>query len=164
MKTKTILTILFMLFFIPDFTAFAQKGDFSGEWKLNKEKTLLTDNQLFLSRITIQYKSDSILTTRVYENGNGEEYPFDEKISLDGKECKIVVYDMPRTSKATRSVTDGSIMIASTTTFNGNNGEEDMIAEETWKVENEGRLLTLNFTNKISGNETTGTYYYDKTK
>jgi hypothetical protein len=55
-------------------------------------------------------------------------------------------------------------MIASTTTFNGNNGEEDMIAEETWKVENEGRLLTLNFTNKISGNETTGTYYYDKTK
>jgi hypothetical protein len=76
----------------------------------------------------------------------------------------MVIYDMPRTSKATRSVTDGSIMIESKTTFNGNNGEEDMIAKETWKVENEGQFMKLIFNNKISGNETTGTYYYDKTK
>jgi hypothetical protein len=164
MKTKTIIVALSLLFFLPALTIYAQKADFSGEWKLNKEKTVLADNQLFLSGITIQIKTDSLLTTRVYENGNGEEYPFEENISLDGKDCKIVIFDMPRTSKATRSDTDGSIMIASTTTFSGNNGQEDMIAKETFKVDNEGKTLTLEFTNKMSGNETTGTYYYNKVK
>jgi hypothetical protein len=71
---------------------------------------------------------------------------------------------MPRTSKATISDTDGSIMIASTTTFSGNNGQEDMIAKETFKVDNEGKTMTLEFTNKMSGNEITGTYYYNKVK
>jgi hypothetical protein len=164
MKTKSILTILFLAIFLPSFNMIAQKPDISGEWKLNKEKTVLADNQLFLSRITIQLKSDSLLTTRVYENGNGEEYPFDENLSLDGKECKLVIYEMPRTSIATRSDTDGSIKIESKTTFNGSNGEEDMTAKESWKLESDGQMLTLEFTNKMSGNESTGTYYYSRAK
>jgi hypothetical protein len=164
MKTKTILIALSLLFYLPALTIYAQKADFSGEWKLNKEKTVLADNQLFLSGITIQIKSDSLLTTRVYENENGEEYPFVENLSLDGKDCKISIFDMPRTSKATLSDTDGSILIASTTTFNGNNGQEDMTAKETWKVDNEGKTITLEFTNKMSGNEISGTYYYNKVK
>ena len=164
MKTKSILTILFLAIFLPSFNMIAQKADISGEWKLNKEKTVLADNQLFLSRITIQLKSDSLLTTRVYENGNGEEYPFDENLSLDGKECKLVIYEMPRTSIATRSDTDGSIKIESKTTFNGSNGEEDMTAKESWKLESDGQMLTLEFTNKMSGNESTGTYYYSRAK
>jgi hypothetical protein len=164
MKTKKILVALFMLCILPALTIYAQKSDFSGEWKLNKEKSVLADNQLFLSGITIQLRSDSMLTARVYENGNGEQYPFQENISLDGKDCKIVIYDMPRTSAATVSGADKSLMIASTTTFNGNNGPEDMTAKETWKVDSEGKMLTLEFTNKMSGNETTGKYYYDKVK
>ena len=164
MKTKSILIAFTLLFFLPSLTIYAQKADFSGEWKLNKEKTVLADNQLFLSGITIQIKSDSLLTTRVYENGNGEEYPFEENLSLDEKDCKIVIFDMPRISKATRSDTDGSIMIASTTTFSGNNGPEDMTAKETWKVDNEGKTLTLEFTNKMSGNDISGTYFYNKVK
>jgi hypothetical protein len=71
---------------------------------------------------------------------------------------------MPRTSTATKSDADGSIMIASTTTFTGNGGQEDMTAKETWKVENAGQFLTLEFTNKMSGNEVTGKYYYEKSK
>ena len=119
---------------------------------------------MFLSKITFQVKADSLFTTRVYENGNGEEYPFEENLSLDGKDCKIVIYEMPRTSKATRSADDGSIMIASATTFNNGNGPEDMTANETWKLDNDGNFLTLTFTNKMSGNETTGTYYFEKAK
>lgn len=164
MKTKTIYSILFLIILLPASSIIAQKANFSGEWKINKEKSVLTDNQLFLSKITIQLKNDSLLTTRVYENGNGDEYPFDEKLSLDGMASKIVIFEMPRTSKATLSDTDGSIMIASTTTFNGGNGQEDLTANEKWKVENEGQNLSFFFTNKMSGNEIKGTYYYDKVK
>lgn len=164
MKTKTMLTILSLFIFLPAFTGFAQKKDFSGEWKLNREKSEITNNSLFLNKITMNLKTDSLLTTRVYENGNGEEYPFDEKLSLDGKECKTVIYDMPRSSTATRSNSDGAVSITSTTTFNGNNGTEDMIAKETWKVGDDGKILTMEFTNKMSGSETTGKYLYEKVK
>lgn len=162
MKKQTIFTTILFLFLVSIFNAAAQKADLTGEWKINREKSVIADNQLLLSKITIQLKSDSIITTRIYESGDGQEYPFDEKISLDGKDNKIVIYDMPRTSTATHSDSDGSILIASTTTFNGNNGMEDMVARETWKLDNEGKFLTLEFTNKMSGNETTGTYFYDK--
>ena len=164
MKKKTSFLILFLLTLLPAFLITAQKPDYSGEWKLNKEKSSITDPQLFLSKITFQVKSDSLFTTRVYENGNGEEYPFEENLSLDGKDCKIVIFDMPRNSKATRSATDGSIIITSATTFNNGNGPEDATANETWKLDNDGQFLTLTFTNKMSGNETTGTYYFEKAK
>jgi hypothetical protein len=162
MKTRTLLSLITLFIFLPAFTITAQKADISGEWKLNKEKSQVAEN-LFLSKITLKLKPDSLLTTRVYENQNGEEYSFDEKLSLDNKECKTVIYDMPRTSAATRSNADGSISIASTTTFNGNGGMEDMVAKEAWKLGEDGNL-TLDFTNKMSGNELTGKYIYEKVK
>ena len=164
MKTKATFLIIILFTITFSFSASGQATGFSGEWKLNKEKTILADNQLFLSRIIINLKNDSLFTTRIYENGNGEEYPFNENLSLDNKESKIIIYEMPRTSKATKSQDDGSLIIESTTTFNGNNGEENYIAKETWKVDNETQLLTIGFTNKTSGGEITGTNYYNKVK
>lgn len=164
MKTKSIFSIILLLILTSSFSAYSQKPDFSGEWKLNKEKTVLADNQLFLSKITILIKGDSLLTTRVYENMNGEEYPFDENLDLDGKECKITIYEMPRTSKASRVIADGTITIESQTTFTGQNGEDNLTAKETWKVDNEGNTLIIDFINKMSAGETTGTNYYNKVK
>ena len=164
MKTKATLGLLFILFFISSISVQAQNTDVSGEWKLNREKTNLADAQLFLSKITLQVKGDSLLTTRVYENGNGEQYPFEENLSLDGKECKIVIYEMPRTSKASRSNNDGSILIESKTTFYGNNGEDNLLTKETWKVDNDSKMLIVDFTTKMSAGEVTGKSYYDKAK
>jgi hypothetical protein len=164
MNTKSTFGLLFILIFISSFSLQAQNAGLTGEWKLNKEKTILADNQLFLSKITIQVKGDSLLTTRIYENGNGEEYPFEENLTLDGKEGKIVIYEMPRTSKASKVNADGSIVIESKTTFNGNNGEDNLLAKETWKVDNASKMLVVNFTNKSSAGEITGTNYYNKVK
>ena len=164
MNAKTFIISLFLIIITSSFSVFCQNASFAGEWKLNKEKTVLADNQLFLSGVKIQLRNDSLLTTRIYENGNGEEYTFDENLSLDGKESKIVIYDMTRTSKALKSETDGSLIIESTTTFTGEYGEENFIAKETWKVNSEEKMLTIDFTNKMSGNETTGTNFYNKTE
>ena len=164
MKTKTLLSLILLLFMLTSLSSLAQKTGFAGEWKLDKEKTVLADNQLFLSGIKIQLRNDSLLTTRTYGNSNGEEYPFDENLSLDGKECKIVIYDMPRTSKASKSDTDGAILIESTTTFNGQYGAEDMVAKETWKLDSLGQVLILDFTNKVSEGEATGKNFYNKVK
>ena len=85
MKTKTITVLVILLVFLTSLTVSAQKPDFTGEWKLNREKTALTDNSLFLSGITIKIKADTLFTSRVYENSNGEQYPFDENLTrLEG--------------------------------------------------------------------------------
>lgn len=164
MKTKKASFFLIFLFLISSFSAKAQNASFTGEWTLNKEKTILVDNQLFLRKIKIELINDSILMTRTYQNSNGEDYPFDENLSLDGKESKIIIYDMPRTSNAKKSATNGTILIESKTTFNNNNVEDNMIAKETWKVDNEGNMLAIEFTNKTKGGETSGVHYYNKVK
>jgi hypothetical protein len=160
MRMKLFLSV-FCMGFLFSISLSAQNPDFSGEWKLNKEKSTVADNSLFVSKIIIHQKPDSLLTNRLYENNNGEEYTFDENFSLDGKDTKLTVYDLPRTSRATIGQADGTLNINSTTTFNGS---EDFVAVEKWKLENEGKVLTLAFTNKMSGNEISGTYYYEKSK
>jgi hypothetical protein len=164
MKTKTFFIVSILLVVTCSFSANSQNPDFSGEWKLNREKTVLADDQLFLSEIVVRIKGDSLYTTRFYQDGNGQVYPFDENLTLDGKECKIVIYDMPRTSKASRVSSNGAIIVESKTTFYGNNGEDNLNSKETWKIENEGPTLTISFINNMAAGEVSGTNYYNKVK
>lgn len=162
MKAKTItgLAVLFMVF--TSLSLSAQKPDFTGEWKLNREKTALTDNSLFLSGITIKIKADTLFTTRVYENSNGEQYPFDENVTLDGKEARITIYDMPRVTKASGVNSDGSVLVESKTTFYNNGSEDNLVAKETWKIVD--GILTIEFTNSMSAGSGSGTLYFAKVK
>jgi len=162
MKTKTITGLVILLMFITSLTLSAQKPDFSGEWKLNKEKTALTDNSLFLAGITIKVKADSLYTTRVYENSNGEQYPFDENVTLDGEEGKISIYDMPRVTKATGINSDGTINVESKTTFYNNGSEDNLVAKEIWKIAD--GILTIEYNNTMSAGFNSGNLYFTKVK
>jgi hypothetical protein len=164
MKNNLRQTIILILFLAFSLNLQAQNTGFTGEWKLNREKTTLGENRLIMSGIKITLKNDTLFTTRTYDNGNGEEYPFDENVSLNGNECKIVIYEMPRTAKATLSGTDGTLNFVSTTTFYGNNGEENLVTTEKWNLDSEGKILTMVSTSKMSAGEFTGTFYYDKVK
>jgi hypothetical protein len=132
---------------------------FNGEWKIDTNKSAVPTDQLYLSKINIQVKADSILTTRVYQSPDGQEFPFQENMSLNGKETKLTIYDMPRVTKAQKGE-GGSILIDSKTTFYGNGGEDNLTAQETWKVD--GNTLVLNMVNQMSGQEYKGTFYYNK--
>jgi hypothetical protein len=163
MKSKSIILSVLLLFAVSLFTANSQSKSFIGEWKLNKEKTVLTDANLFLSKITINLRNDSILTVRTYENANGEEYPFTENMPLNGKETKMTIYEMPRTSMATKSA-DGSLQIKSVTTFQGNGGEDNLTTDELWKIEADGKSISMNYSSKMSAGVATGVSYFTKTK
>lgn len=164
MKTKTITVLVILLVFLTSLTVSAQKLDFSGEWKLNKEKTALTDNSLFLAGITIKIKADTLFTSRVYENANGEQYPFDEIVTLDGKEAKMTIYEMPRVTKASGVNSDGTIIVESKTTFYNGGSEDNLVAKEIWKIAGDTKLLTIEFTNSMSAGSASGTLYFTKVK
>ena len=164
MKTKTLVVFSVVFFFISFKPAMGQSQLFSGEWKLNKEKSTTQNDQLFLSKMTILQKNDSLFTNRVYENGNGESYPFKENLSLNGAESKISIYDMPRKAKASLSENNKSIEFESITTFYGNGGADDLKTKETWSVENEGKTLKMGYSTSYSGGTSDGTLYFDKVK
>lgn len=164
MKTKFLPFSLAILFLVCSFFVKAQNNPLTGEWKLNKEKTVLATNQLFLLKIVIQVKGDSLFTTRTYQNTDGQEYPFIENLSLSGKEGKIVIYDMPRTAKATLSKDDDSIVLESTTTFYRDGQEVNMKAQETWKVESENKLLSIISKFTTSAGEVSLTSFFDRVK
>lgn len=158
MKTKSLVIFIVALFI--SISATSQNTSFDGIWKIDRQKSTIPSDQLFLSKINISIKGDTLYTTRIYEDPNGQEYPFDETLALNGSEGKITIYEMPRVSKA-RKESDGSIIIESKTTMNNYGSEENLVSTETWKVSNDG-ILSMDFTNQMSGQEYKGTFYYTK--
>jgi hypothetical protein len=162
MKRVTFYIFLMALVIASTFSAAGQNADFPGTWKLDKLKSTLLENFPTLVRINVNIKGDSLLTERVYEGGDGQEYPFNENVTLDGKEYSITIYEMPRKSKALWSEQEGSLIFESTTTFNGQNGTEDIVSKESWKVDKANNSLTINYKNTISGVESSGALFFNK--
>lgn len=162
MKTKKCFSLVILLFIAAAIFASDKNSSYSGVWKLNREKTPSANGQIFLAKISILLKKDSLITVRTYENTNGETYPFNENLTMDGKEHKIVIYEMPRKSKAYWSEQAKSLVIESTTTFTRDSGEENFISTETWKTDEAGTSLTVDYTTTLSSGTFKGTYYFTK--
>lgn len=136
---------------------------FSGDWELDKEKTDLPEGDIYLAEIKLELEGDSLFTTRTYVNDyDGGYYPFDENLTLDGKEHDIYIYNMPRTASANWSDDDKKIIINSTITFYGNEGEVDIITKEIFSIDEKGDYLVINLTSKTGEEETKGVLYFRK--
>ena len=162
MFTKKCSALIILMLFVIAAIAGDNKTGYTGVWKLNKEKTPAANSRLFLSKISFTLKKDSLYTIRTYENENGETYPFNENLTLDGKEYTIDVYNIPRKAKAHWSEKDGNLVIEAVTTFNGNSGEENFISNEVWKVDEGGNSLTVDYVNKLSAGEFKGSFSFIK--
>ena len=164
MQTKKCLSLFILLFIAAAVYAGNKNSSFSGTWKLNREKTPSANGQIFLAKISMTLKNDSLLTVRTYENSNGETYPFNENLTMDGKECKIVIYDWPRKSKATWLEQEKSLVIESTTTFTRDSQEENLTSIETWKMDENGTSITVDYTTTFSSGTLKGSYYFTKSE
>jgi hypothetical protein len=162
MKRVTFVVSLMVLATVATLPVTGQKSDYSGVWKIDKLKSVLPEYMPTLSKISIKIEGDSLFTERVYDTGDGQEYPFNENITLDGKEYSMTIYDMPRKLKANWSEQDGSLIIESTTTFNGQNGAEDFISRETWRIDKANNTFTINFKNTITGGESEGYFFFNR--
>ncbi len=154
--------IVISLFILPLSLLAADKGtELYGTWQINKEKSNLPAEQMYMNKIKINIINDSLYTTRTYYN-SWEEYPFDEKVKIGGPEYEFYVYNMPRKVKAYWS-NDNLLTIESITTFYGDNGEFDFINTETWTINNDNDL-TISFKNNSPRGDSTGTWFYQKTQ
>ncbi len=140
--------------------AAGQKENCTGTWKLDRDKSTIPPNSPLLIKIKVQVKGDSLLTLRVYDTGDGNEYPFDENVTLNGKEYELNIYGMPRKTKAVAGETDGIITVESVTTFEGSTGPEDFVSRETWKPDKGNNSLSISYKNKSPEGEAEGTLFF----
>jgi hypothetical protein len=161
---KKVISAISLSVFVLIFSNFAtaQKADFTGTWKIDSTKIPVTGNFPVLIQITINIKGDSLLTERLYDTGDGQVYPFDENLTLDGKECMITIYDMPRKTKVSWLEKDVILILESTTTANSSNGPADFKSIETWTVDNINNILTISFKNNSYAGEVTGAFIFNK--
>jgi hypothetical protein len=162
MKKVISAIILSLLVLILADPAAGQKADFTGTWKLDVSKIPVTGNFPVMVQININIVGDSLFTERFYDTGDGQVYPFEENLTLDGKEYLTTVYEMPRKSAANWLEKDVSLVVESTTTANGSDGPLDFKSTETWKVDNVNNILTISFTNNSYAGEMTGDLIYNK--
>ena len=140
----------------------AQIADFNGTWRIDRTKSILMEYTPVLVRIDVKISGDSLLTERYYDTGNGQEYPFTENVTLDGKEHAITIYEMPRKTKASWSEQDGLLILESTTTFTGAAGVQDFISKESWKVDKTTNTITISCKNKVGTGEFEGAFILNK--
>ncbi len=162
MKKFASIILTLSVMFLFSFSSFGQKDDFTGTWRLDRSKSTPVENIPTLVRLTVQLKADSLLTERVYDVGDGEEYPFTENVVLDGTELKTTIYEMPRKIKAVWSDAEKAFMVESTTTINGQYGPEDFVSKEIWKTDSGTKTLTINFKNTISAGNSEGVLVFTK--
>ena len=157
-----IIPVIFLFLF--SVTVFASAGDmdFSGEWKLDKEKSEMSDVPLYLSQIKITQEGNSLQTTRTYSNQYGEQYPFDEEVIVDGEGREILIYEMKRKTSALWSEDGKSLLITSITKYYGNSGEEEISSEETWSLLDKGKTISVKYSVVTVNGKYSGTNYYVK--
>ena len=158
--TLLVLMVVFAMGFT--FELSAQKTGFNGKWKFDPGKSIVPEYTPVLMRIEVTVKGDSLLTERYYDTGDGQIYPFTENLTLDGKEYKVTIYEMPRKSKASWSETEGAIIMESTTTINDYSGPLDFISKETWKADAKNKTLVISFKNSMGGNGSEGQFFLTK--
>jgi len=161
MKKALVFISLMVLTIIFTISAIAQKSSYSGTWKLDRTKSVVPEYTPVLTRITVTMKADSIFTKRYYDIGDGNEYPFDENLPLNGTNVSITIYDMPRKTNVTWSDIDNTVNLTSTITFYDSGSPVDFNSKETWKVD-QTNTMTISFVNKSNQGEANGHFVLSK--
>jgi hypothetical protein len=162
MKITKLIILLTAIVFISSLRVTAQRANFNGTWRIDRSKSTLMEYTPILVKIDVKISGDSLLTERYYDTGNGQEYPFTENVSLDGKEHAITIYKMPRKTKASWSEQDGLLILESTTTFTRDAGVQDFISKESWKVDKTNNTITISCKNKVGTGESEGAFILNK--
>jgi len=118
------------------FSAFAQKTNFSGTWKLNKEKTEFGEAPIWIvpQSLTVTQQSDHLVLTRTSLNDqNKEQEPISETLTFNGK---------PFERTATGKTITTTVQWTNNQSFNLER-DGTTKATETWMLADSGKTLVI---------------------
>lgn len=167
--SKSVFVITAALFSICTAATVIASVDFSGEWKLNEQKSELGQfggRGAAKSIKVLSSDAKGISMERTSTNQNGEAVVRKESLTFDGKESESAGGFGNATRKATAKWSDdGQAMIVNAVTTFDRNGEKMEIKQtETWKLSDGGQTLTIESSSSSSFGESTMKLVYEKVK
>ena len=171
MKTKVLKQALFFTFLsiclFVSTTAFGQKVNLSGNWKLNEGKSQLGEGRFRMAPATVNITQDetTLNMERTSKGQNGQDFTSKEKYTLDGKECENTGFmNSVKKSTVTFSSDNKTLTITSTTTFEREGNKMEIKQVENFKVSDDGNTLTLDASSTSQRSERKQTLVYEKAK
>jgi hypothetical protein len=141
--------------------------DFSGEWKLNEQKSDLGQFGRGAARkIKVNgVQANEISFERTSTNQAGEEVVRKEKLTFDGKETESIGFGNSKRKSTAKWSDDGQAMMVNATIMLDRNGEITEIKQkETWKLADNGQTLSIESNSVSSFGENNMKLVYDKVK
>lgn len=122
-------------------------ANFTGEWKLNEEKSELGQFGARMAARTVRVTSsdEQVSVERVSVNQNGDQVERKETLTFDGKETESTGGFGNSKRKATAKWSDDgkSMIIDAVLTFDRNGETMEIKQKETWTLSEDGQTLTV---------------------
>ena len=120
-------------------TSYGQKVDFSGNWKINKEKSELADQFSMAPHDIILVQEDNLLSAEKHSTWQDQERTTNDKYTLDGQECENPGW-RDSIKKSTAVWTDDHKVLKISTKIPMRDGGEMSIIEE-YKMEGDNLVI-----------------------
>jgi hypothetical protein len=146
-------------------TCFAgDKPDFSGEWTFNESKSTLDENgTMFLQTAMVVTQAGNDLTIqKTFPDPNGDNFVMEDKLTLDGKECKSEFFNSPRTATANWSAKGDTLLIVTKIVFDQEGTKSEMTINEAWSLKDAGKGLAIKHFSSSSWGQRKITMVFDK--
>jgi len=139
-------------------SSFGQKVDFSGKWKINKEKSELGDERSMAPNNIILNQGDNSLSVERHSTWQGQERTSNDKFTLDGKECENPGW-RDSIKKSTAVWTENGKVLKITTKIPMRDGGEMSIIED-YKMD--GKNLVILSSRSSSFGSSSEKFVFDK--
>jgi hypothetical protein len=159
MRIRTLAVVLTMVFMAGGLFA-AEKVSFAGEWVFNEGKSQLDDMgaQFIPAKLIITQDDSSITVQKVIQREYEDDMVMEERVTLDGQECKSEFWNMPRVSTAAFSEDCKVITISTKIAFD----QGDMTMNEAYSLDDTGKILTVKHHSSSGFGERDIKLVYDK--
>jgi len=131
--------LYFLALILVTTASFGQKVDFSGSWKINKEKSELGDQYSMAPNNIILVQEDNSLSVERHSTWQGQERTTNDKLTLDGQECENPGWG-DSIKKSTAVWTEDGSVLKITTKIPMRDGGEMSVIEE-YKMEGDNLVI-----------------------
>jgi len=161
-----VIAMMFVLAFMAPVVSNAQSGkvDFSGDWKLNAEKSIVGEGfgqRMGGGNIVATHEANLLTVVRTRTNQNGETVTTTSKYSLDGKESINTSTRGESKSIASWSADGKALTIETSRTFDMNGESRTMKSSEVWTL-TDAKTLSVQTSFTTPDGELKSTRVYDK--
>ena len=163
MRYQILVALLTVCLIVP--LVAADKADFSGDWSFNEAKSTLDDmgTQFVQTKMSVTQSGNDMTVAKTFESPDQGEMVSDEKLTLDGAECKSEIWGgTPRVSTANWNDKGDMLKIATTITFERDGQQSTMDMNEEWSLSEDGKMLSVKHSSSSEWGERNITMVFTK--